>query len=119
MSVPAGSLTRLVISVEALDRSVTFYSGVAGLSVHRVDAGFGYLSAGNGVHILLHERPAAPSAAAVAATFDVPDLAAAVAAVEPLGGAVVKAPEAQPWGEVMAVVTDPDGHIVCLTASAS
>jgi uncharacterized glyoxalase superfamily protein PhnB len=32
------------------------------------------------------------------------------------GAAVIDAPADQPWGERQAVLTDPDGHVVCLVA---
>jgi uncharacterized glyoxalase superfamily protein PhnB len=31
------------------------------------------------------------------------------------GGEVIDPPEVQPWGEFMAVVRDPDGHVVCIS----
>jgi uncharacterized glyoxalase superfamily protein PhnB len=32
---------------------------------------------------------------------------------------VVDPPADQPWGERQAVLTDPDGHVVCLVAPAA
>lgn len=108
-------ISRLVVSVSDLDRALTFYQGLVGLSAHRREPGFAYLVTADGLEVLLHERPAQPSAAAVAITFRVTDLDAVAGGVEPAGGTVLKPVERQPWGERMAVVRDPDGHIVCFT----
>jgi predicted enzyme related to lactoylglutathione lyase len=105
----------VIVSVGALDAGLRFYRDVVGLPVVRSSERFAWLSTAEGVEVLLHERPAAPSDAAVAVTFAVRDLDAAVASWRAEGGAVVDPPETQPWGERMAVVRDADGHVVCLT----
>ncbi|MEV4619336.1 VOC family protein [Asanoa sp. NPDC049573] len=107
-------LSRVVISTGSLPRALTFYGDLLDLPVAASGAGLATLAAGEGVSVLLHERPTAPSDTSVAASFVVPGLDAIVARWQGSGGAVVDPPAAQPWGERMAVVRDPDGHLVCL-----
>jgi predicted enzyme related to lactoylglutathione lyase len=113
---PAGAppLLRVIVSVGSLPDALRFYRDVVGLPVVRSSERFGWLSTGEGVEVLLHERPATPSDAAVALTFGVPDVDDAVVRWTAEGGAVIDRPETQPWGERMAVVRDADGHVVCL-----
>lgn len=107
-------LHRLVLSASSLPAALDLYAGVLGLDVERTADGFAWLRTADGVELMVHERPAVASDAAVAVTFALPDLDAAVDRWVAAGGAVVDAPAAQPWGERMAVVRDADGHIVCL-----
>jgi predicted enzyme related to lactoylglutathione lyase len=107
-------LSRIVVSTGSLPRSLTFYGDLLGLPAAASGAGVATLSAGDGVSVLLHERPTAPSDTSVAASFVVAGLDDVVARWSAGGGAVVDMPAAQPWGERMAVVRDPDGHLVCL-----
>lgn len=111
------SLSRVVVSVDDLDRSLVLYGEVLGLSAHR-RAEVATLQAANGVDVLLHQRPSTASDTAVAATFTVDDLDAVCAGWSRHGGTVVDAPAVQPWGERMAVVRDCDGHLVCLVGRA-
>ncbi|WP_232234601.1 glyoxalase/bleomycin resistance/extradiol dioxygenase family protein [Actinoplanes sp. N902-109] len=46
---------------------------------------------------------------------DVDDAARAVVAA---GATVIDPPAEQPWGERQAVLTDPDGHVICLVSPA-
>ncbi|MDF1489653.1 VOC family protein [Tessaracoccus caeni] len=46
----------------------------------------------------------------------VPDLNAAVEAVPPAGGSVLREPTMMPWGERLAYTTDPEGNLVTLAA---
>ena len=110
----AAPLLRVIVSVGSLADGLRFYRDVVGLPVVRSSERFGWLATEEGVEVLLHQRPATPSDAAVALTFGVADVDAAVADWSAQGGAVIDPPETQPWGERMAVVRDADGHVVCL-----
>jgi predicted enzyme related to lactoylglutathione lyase len=107
-------LSRVVVSTGSLPRALTFYGDLLGLPVAASGAGLATLEAGDGVSVLLHERASMPSDTSVAASFVVRGLDEVVARWSAGGGAVVDPPAAQPWGERMAVVRDPDGHLVCL-----
>lgn len=48
-------------------------------------------------------------------SIEVPDVAALVARVEPLGGTVAGGPNDMPWGQRVLHVKDPDGNAVNLT----
>jgi uncharacterized glyoxalase superfamily protein PhnB len=52
----------------------------------------------------------------VAVGFRVADVDDTTAAAQKAGATVVDAPADQPWGERQAVLTDPDGHVICLFA---
>ena len=112
------SISRLVVSVSALDPALAFYEGLLGLR-RTADAGeLVWLATADGIEVMLHERPATPSDTAVALGFAVADLDSTVATWSARGGAVVDPPEERPWGERMAVVRDPDGHLVCLSQAS-
>ncbi|MGC5024464.1 VOC family protein [Tsukamurella sp. DT100] len=113
------SISRLVVSVSALDPALAFYAGLLGLRRTAAADELAWLATADGVEIMLHERPATPSDTAVALGFAVADLDGVVGAWTARGGAVVDPPEARPWGERMAVVRDPDGHLVCLSQAAA
>jgi predicted enzyme related to lactoylglutathione lyase len=110
----APPLLRVVVSVTSLSDGLRFYRDVVGLPVVRSSERFGWLATEEGVEVLLHERPATPSDAAVTLTFGVADVDAAVAGWRAQGGSMIDPPETQSWGERMAVVRDADGHVVCL-----
>lgn len=116
MSTP--SLARIVVSTADLDRALTFYADLVGLTLERRQESFAWLRTADGVEVMLHERPATPSPAAVAVGLFVADVDKTVAAWQDRDGGVIDPPADQPWGERMAVVTDPDGHIVCLSQRA-
>lgn len=109
------SISRLVVSVTALGPALAFYEGVVGLRRTSTAGELAWLATDDGTEVMLHERPATPSDTAVALGFRVPDLDALVATWTGRGGSVVDAPSDRPWGERMAVVRDPDGHLVCLS----
>jgi predicted enzyme related to lactoylglutathione lyase len=109
------TLQRLVVSVGDLPRAVHFYRDVLGLTVRHQAPPLAFLVTGDGVEILLHERPTTPSRTAVALGFRLHDLDTVIPRVLAAGGAVVDLPQDQPWGERMSVVADPDGHLVCLS----
>ncbi|MEU8661003.1 VOC family protein, partial [Actinoplanes philippinensis] len=73
---------------------------------------------GTGTELLLHVRPPTPGLAGVAVSFLVADVDAATALAERAGATVIDAPADQPWGERQSVLTDPDGHVLCLVAAA-
>ena len=100
-----------------LSTALGFYRDLLGLT-GAGRAGMARLTAGaEPWELLLHERPSAPSDTAVAVSFAVPRLDATCRAWAELGGDIVDEPSDQPWGERMAVVRDPDGHLVCLVAA--
>lgn len=112
-------IARLIISVGELDRSLRFYGDVLGLSVESVSAGFGTLRTGEGVPVLLHQRPTTPSATAVSIGFRVADVDSVTAAAQRAGAVFIDPPAEQPWGERMSVIADPDGHVVCLSGPST
>jgi catechol 2,3-dioxygenase-like lactoylglutathione lyase family enzyme len=110
-------LHRVIVSVSELDRALPFYTDLLGLPRRPAAPGFAALTLGDGpnaVELLLHERPAHPSMAGVALSVRVPAVAQTVAGAERLGCTVIDRPTDQPWGERLAVLTDPDGHVICL-----
>lgn len=113
------SLHRIVVSVSALSSALELYEGVLGLTSERGGDGFAWLRTADGLEVMLHERPAVASDAAVAAAFAVPRVDAVTERWVAAGGTVVDAPADQPWGERMAVVRDHDGHIVCLVEAGA
>jgi catechol 2,3-dioxygenase-like lactoylglutathione lyase family enzyme len=109
-------LHRIVVSVSALDRSLRFYRDLLGLRASVTEQGAARLPVGGGgTELFLHERDSQPSDLAVALSFRVSELDETCARWAAGGGVVVDEPADQPWGERMAVVRDPDGHLVCLT----
>lgn len=107
-------LHRIVVSVSALDKSLRFYRDLLGLETS-VSEGSAKLSVhGSDVELFLHERQSEPSDLGVALSFRVAKLDETCAEWAAGGGAVIDEPADQPWGERMAVVRDPDGHLVCL-----
>ena len=112
------ALHRVIVSASDLGSSLALYEGVLGLPVERRGDGFAWLRTADGIELMLHERPSTPSDAAVAVAFAVPGLDDVVARWVAAGGAVIDAPESQPWGERMAVVRDADGHVVCLSEAS-
>ena len=113
-------LQRIIVSVAELDRALAFYRDALGFT-DKYRAGEVTMLAlpGTAIELLLHERPPTPGPAGVTASFVVDDVDATTAAAERAGGTVVDAPADQPWGERQAVLTDPDGHVLCLVAAAT
>ncbi len=52
-------------------------------------------------------------------SFTVDDVDSATDAAALVGAEIVDPPDDQPWGERQSVLTDPDGHIVCLVRPLS
>lgn len=111
----AALLHRVIVSSSSLADALPLYGGALGLPLERRTEGLAWLRSGDGIEIMLHERPAAASDAAVAVAFSVPELDSVVARWTEAGGSVIDPPQRQPWGERMAVVRDTDGHVVCLS----
>lgn len=110
------SLARIIVSVASLESSLLFYGGVLGLTtVH--SAGELATLRGDGLEVMLHERPPTPGDAGVAPSFRVDDVDAVTAAAVEVGAEILDPPSDQPWGERQSVLRDPDGHVVCLVGS--
>jgi predicted enzyme related to lactoylglutathione lyase len=110
-------LRRIIVSVAELDRALAFYRDALGFTEkYRAGEIVALAVPGGGPEVLLHERPPTPGPAGVAASFAVDDVDALTAAAERAGAAVLDAPADQPWGERQAVLTDPDGHVICLVS---
>ena len=113
-------LHRVIVSVAELGRALAFYDGVLGLLQRPAAPGFAALALGEGpamVELLLHERKASPSLAGVALSVRVADVDAVVGQAEALGCTIIDQPADQPSGERLAVLTDPDGHLICLSTA--
>lgn len=116
----APSLNRVIVSVAQLDRSLAFYEGLLGLYRRSAPPGFAVLKIGTGpaeVELMLHQRTAHPSMAGVAMSLRVDDVDAMCAEAEKLGCTIIDPPTDQPWGERLAVLTDPDDHVICLATA--
>lgn len=116
----APSLNRVIVSVAQLDRSLAFYEGLLGLSRRAAPPGFAMLKMGTGpsaIELMLHQRAAHPSMAGVAMSLRVDDVDALCAAAQALGCTIIDPPTDQPWGERLAVLTDPDDHVICLATA--
>lgn len=110
----------MIVSVSDLDRALAFYAGVLGLPQSPAAPGFAVLTVGeppHAVELMLHERPAEPSVAGVAMSIRVADVDKITALAEQAGCRVIDAPSDQPWGERLAVLRDPDGHVICLATA--
>ncbi|MCX5068804.1 VOC family protein [Micromonospora lupini] len=110
-------LQRIIVSVADRERALALYRDALGLAEKYSAGDMVVLAvADTGVELLLHERPPTPGLAGVAASFLVSDVDEATAAAQKAGAQVVDAPADQPWGERQSVLTDPDGHVLCLVA---
>jgi uncharacterized glyoxalase superfamily protein PhnB len=112
-------LQRIIVSVADRERALALYRDALGLA-EKYTAGEMVMLAvpGTETELLLHERPPTPGLASVAVSFLVSDVDAATAAARQAGAEVIDAPADQPWGERQSVLTDPDGHVLCLVAPA-
>lgn len=118
----APSLNRVIVSVAQLDRSLAFYEGLLGLHRRSAPPGFAVLKIGSGsgeVELMLHQRIARPSMAGVTMNLRVDDVDALCAAAQKLGCTIIDQPTNQPWGERLAVLTDPDDHVICLSTATA
>lgn len=110
-------LRRIIVSVSDLERSLALYRDALGL-VEKYRQGEVVMLGvpGGDLEVMLHERPPTSGLAGVAVSFLVDDVDAATALAEKAGATVVDAPADQPGGERQGVLTDPDGHVLCLVA---
>ncbi len=108
----------IVIRSRDLDRAAEFYAAL-GLSLKRHSHGNGplHLASENAGQVFeiypLGENDQSTSTARIG--FSVPSVDEAYSALLSAGGTKVSAPQLSPWGR-RAVVSDPDGHRVELTA---
>jgi predicted enzyme related to lactoylglutathione lyase len=110
---------RIIISVSDPAAAQAFYRDGLGLLPLRVDGEVTFLeTTDHQVEVLLHHRPTTASRAAVAASFAVTDVDATTERLVAAGGTVLDSPADQPWGQRIAVLTDPDGHVLCITDGA-
>jgi catechol 2,3-dioxygenase-like lactoylglutathione lyase family enzyme len=110
-------LRRIIVSVADLDRALAFYRDALGFTEkYRQDEVVMLGLSGGDLELLLHRREPTPGLAGGAASLVVDDVDAVTAAAEKAGAVVVDAPADQPWGERQSVLTDPDGHVICLVA---
>ena len=111
---PIGTLTHVGIDVADLERAEAFYSALLG--VKRSSAWDQYLAfepLPGGLTVYLQRVPEKKtSKTRVHMDLTVPDVLAALARVETLGGRAVK--EFVEPGENLAVIADPDGNEFCL-----
>ncbi len=111
---PVGALYHIGIDVSDLDRAEAFYSALLG--IERSAQWNQYLSfkpMPNGVVVYLQQVPEKKtSKSRVHVDLTVPDVLAALAQVEALGGRSL--PDYGEPNEVSAVVADPDGNEFCL-----
>jgi predicted enzyme related to lactoylglutathione lyase len=110
-------LRRVIVSVADLDRALGFYRDVLDLAPASVAGGFATIPLPGGTDLMLHERPPTAGTAGVAPSFAVDDVDAVTERAVAAGCAILDAPGDQPWGERQAVLTDPDGHVVCLVGA--
>ncbi|MFC5500913.1 VOC family protein [Lysinimonas soli] len=110
------AISRVTISVEALDRALPVYEGALGLARRYAVPGLVMLATDDGVEVLLHERTPTPGDFGVAPSFRVDDVDQVTEAALLAGASVVDSPADQPWGERQSVLHDPDGHVFCLVA---
>jgi len=117
-----------VLAVEDVARSRAFYVAAFDWAV-RVDVGvYVELEAPGGFHVGLYDRrgyakntgrlPVAVPADAVAPGelyLRVDDVPAAAARLERAGGRVLSPAALRPWGDEVAYLADPDGHVLALS----
>jgi predicted enzyme related to lactoylglutathione lyase len=121
VSIPTSTpaLASIIVSTSNLEQAVAFYAELVGLELARRSAPFAWLRTADGVELMLHERDTTPSRTSIAIGLVIAELDATVAGWRARGGEVIDPPADQPWGERMAVVADPDGHVVCLSQRAA
>lgn len=113
----------IVLIVDDLDRSLTFYTDVLGIKLkHRAEA-FAQLETG-ATRLALFTRDAmsvtlgmplkapANDAPGFELGFKVDNVDAAFRELRESGAAEVIAPTDRPWGQRTAYVRDPDGHLI-------
>ncbi len=118
------SVTPMIVTHD-LERLARFYTGVAGATeISRTpdDGPTFYLGLQVGdseLGIVADGSIEGAPAARVLISIEVPDVDAALARVEALGGQAPAPANDMPWGQRVAHVTDPDGNAVNLTTTPS
>ncbi len=113
MSAHAQKLGNVLIPVNDLDKAVTFYTEVLGLTLKFKDGDrFAALDAG-GVTIALAAQAEQVAGAVTAPSYKVGDVAEAVRDLTAAGAELVSGPEAGPH-EIRAVLRDPSGNVLVL-----
>jgi len=120
----------IVLVVEDLERSLTFYTEALGLTLGHRSGPYAQLATGT-TRVALYERAAMSAtlgiplrppdldAAAFELGFKVDDVDAAVEELAAAGAQVVTHATDRPWGQRTAYVRDPDGHLIELVKDAS
>ncbi len=105
------------MSVAEVDRALVFYRDALGFT-EKYRAGEVVMLGvpGGELELLLHHRPPTPGRAGIAASLIVENVDVAPTAGEKAGGRLAEPPADQPGGERQSVLTDPDGHVICLVA---
>jgi uncharacterized glyoxalase superfamily protein PhnB len=115
--VSAQGLRRIIVSVSEIERALGLYRDVLGFAEkYRAGEVISLGLPGGDLELMLHQRPPTSGLAGVAVSFLVDDVDATTAAATGAGATVIDEPEDQPWGERQAVLTDVDGHVLCLVA---
>ena len=118
------SVTPIIVAHD-LERLARFYTGVAGAAeVSRTpdDGPTFYLGLRVGdseLGIVADGSIERAPAGRVLISIEVPDVDAALAQVEALGGQAPAPANDMPWGQRVAHVTDPDGNAVNLTTTSA
>ena len=118
-----------ILYVEDVKRSVEFYQQAFGLTAKFVheEGDFGELDTGSTSlafssrelmgRLGKHPQAARADAPCFEIAFTTPDVAAAVERAVNAGAVLVQAPQAMPWGQTVAYVSDRDGFLVELCTS--
>jgi lactoylglutathione lyase len=113
----------VILIVDDLDRALEFYTGVLGLRLGQRSGDYAQLETG-ATRLGLYTRnamaktlgislqPPAPNAPGFEIGFKVPDVDTAFAELVASGVSPVTPPATRPWGQRIAYVRDPDGHLI-------
>jgi lactoylglutathione lyase len=113
----------VVLVVEDLERSLAFYVGLLGLSLGHRSGPYAQLATGR-TRLALYERSAMsetlgmplrapdPDAPGFEIGFKVGNVDVAYVELVGLGAAAAVPPRTRPWGQRVAYLRDPDGHLV-------
>ena len=119
-------LSHLILDVQDLDRSLSFYHGMLDLPITREDNWDGhrlaYLSTGQTQILLLqqpqHEQnPLLDRSGGLVINFHVTNLPAIAQVLEKSNARILRSLETALWGDTTFLVADPDGYAVLLSES--
>jgi predicted enzyme related to lactoylglutathione lyase len=119
------SAVQPIIITADVERVHAFYTGVAGASVTDRTPPEGpvfYLGLRIGesdLGLVSDASVDGAPAGRIILSIEVPDVDAAIADVQRLGGSVTAGPNDMPWGQRVLHTTDPDGNVVNLTTTTS